>query len=135
MAKYIDVDNLHNQGWVAARYKNWEPTSLSDNFRLEVEVKPFITFSAADVVSRGVLEQVMWERDLAISQLAEIGKGIGEKMDDVEKVRHGCWIMHIDDLFPEESTMECNQCHEEQPLDCDDKYCPNCGAKMERSKE
>ena len=45
--------------------------------------------------------------------------------------RRGRWIMHIDDLFPEESTMECDQCHEEQPLECDDKYCPNCGAKME----
>ena len=54
---------------------------------------------------------------------------------DVEEVRHGRWIMHIDDLFPAESTMECDQCHEEQPLECDDKYCPNCGAKMERSKE
>lgn len=50
MGRYIDADELHNQGWVAARYKNWEPTPLNDNFRLEVEVKPFITFSAADVV-------------------------------------------------------------------------------------
>lgn len=49
---------------------------------------------------------------------------------DVVEVRHGRWIMHIDDLFPEESTMECDQCHEEQPLECDDKYCPNCGAQM-----
>lgn len=49
MSKYIDVNELHNQGWVAARYINWEPTPLNDNFRLEVEVKPFITFPAADV--------------------------------------------------------------------------------------
>lgn len=49
---------------------------------------------------------------------------------DVQEVQHGRWIMHIDDLFPEESTMECDQCHEEQPLECDDKYCPNCGAQM-----
>lgn len=49
---------------------------------------------------------------------------------DVQEVRHGRWIMHIDDLFPEESTMECDQCHEEQPLECDDKYCPSCGAQM-----
>lgn len=45
--------------------------------------------------------------------------------------RRGRWIMHIDDLFPAESTMECDQCHEEQPLDCDDNYCPHCGARME----
>ena len=44
--------------------------------------------------------------------------------------RHGKWIMHLNDLFPAESTMECDQCHEEQPLACDDNYCPNCGATM-----
>ena len=45
-----------------------------------------------------------------------------------EKV--GRWIMHIDDLFPAESTMECNKCHEHQPITIDDNYCPSCGAKM-----
>ena len=45
--------------------------------------------------------------------------------------RMGKWIYHIDDLFPAESTMECNQCHAEQPLTCDDEFCPHCGAKME----
>ena len=45
--------------------------------------------------------------------------------------KRGKWIYHIDDLFPAESTMECNQCHAEQPLICDDEFCPNCGAKME----
>jgi hypothetical protein len=45
--------------------------------------------------------------------------------------KKGKWIYHIDDLFPAESTMECNQCHAEQPLTCDDEFCPHCGAKME----
>jgi len=45
--------------------------------------------------------------------------------------KRGKWIYHIDDLFPAESTMECNQCHAEQPLTCDDEFCPHCGAKME----
>lgn len=43
----------------------------------------------------------------------------------------GKWIYNIDDLFPAESTMECNQCHAEQPLICDDEFCPHCGAKMD----
>ena len=44
--------------------------------------------------------------------------------------KKGEWMMHIDDLFPEESTMECNQCHEHQPVNIDDNFCPNCGADM-----
>lgn len=58
--------------------------------------------------------------------------------EDIEIIRQlpsaqkmGKWIYHIDNLFPAESTMECNQCHAEQPLTCDDEFCPHCGAKME----
>lgn len=47
----------------------------------------------------------------------------------------GKWIYHIDDLFPAESTKECDQCHAEQPLICDDEFCPHCGAKMEVNHE
>ena len=49
---------------------------------------------------------------------------------DAVPVKHGRWIYHIDDLFPAESTQECDQCHEEQPLTCGDNFCPNCGADM-----
>ena len=42
----------------------------------------------------------------------------------------GKWIIHFDDIWPEESTIECSVCHEEQPLEIDDNFCPNCGAKM-----
>lgn len=49
---------------------------------------------------------------------------------DVRENVRGEWILHIDDLFPEESTMECNQCHEHQPVTIDDNFCPNCGADM-----
>ncbi len=54
-----------------------------------------------------------------------------------EERKTGHWIMHIDDLFPADSTQECSECHEWQfiYLGNDDNYCPNCGAKMERSKK
>lgn len=43
----------------------------------------------------------------------------------------GEWIMHIDDLFPCESTQECSICHAEQFINGnDDNFCPNCGAEM-----
>ena len=48
--------------------------------------------------------------------------------------KRGRWIYHIDDLFPAESTRECNQCHAEKPLTCDDEFCPHCGAKMEEKE-
>lgn len=34
-------------------------------------------------VSQEVVDQIKWERDLAISQLADIGKGLGENMLDI----------------------------------------------------
>lgn len=46
----------------------------------------------------------------------------------------GEWIVHFDDIWPEESTIECSVCHEEQPLEIDDNFCPNCGAKMKGSR-
>ena len=42
-----------------------------------------------DAVSRGVFEQVMWERDVAIEQLEELGYSLGEKpkTDVLDKIR------------------------------------------------
>lgn len=37
----------------------------------------------ADVVSRGLFEQYKWERDVAISQLEELGICFGQKIDGV----------------------------------------------------
>ena len=50
---------------------------------------------------------------------------------DVVEPKRGEWIVHFDDLFPEESTEECSVCHAEQTLNGnDDNFCPNCGADM-----
>ena len=35
----------------------------------------------SDTVSRGAFEQVMWERDVAIGQLKELGYGLGQKVE------------------------------------------------------
>ena len=45
------------------------------------------TFPSADVVSKAVFDQVMWERNTAITQLREdYGVGLGEKKADVVPV-------------------------------------------------
>lgn len=49
----------------------------------------------------------------------------------IEERKTGKWIMHISEIYPADSTMECNICHAEQTLWCDENYCPNCGAKMD----
>lgn len=54
-----------------------------------------------------------------------------DKMEMIVEPKVGHWILHIDDLFPADSTQECSICHEEQNTYIDDNYCPNCGAKME----
>ena len=51
---------------------------------------------------------------------------------DVTQVRHGHWIYHPDDLFPNDSTQECSYCHAEESLTLyNENYCPNCGARMD----
>lgn len=42
---------------------------------------------AADVVSKGLYEQIKWERDVALAQLEEYGVSLGEKADVAEVVR------------------------------------------------
>ena len=46
-----------------------------------------LNLPSADVVTRDAYAQVVWERDTAIAQLKEIGKGLGEKMDDVVELK------------------------------------------------
>lgn len=54
------------------------------------------------------------------------------KSADVTQVRHGHWIYHPDDLFPNDSTQECSYCHAEESLTLyNENYCPNCGARMD----
>ena len=54
---------------------------------------------------------------------------------EAEPVRHGEWILKPDELFPTESIQECSVCHAEESLSMwHDKYCPNCGAKMDGKK-
>jgi len=59
--------------------------AFADAIRIIESIEP------ADVVSVSAYKQVMWERDVAVEQLKQIGKGLGEAMDDVALVAHG-WM-------------------------------------------
>ena len=50
-----------------------------DNRNRAKEVLKYIE----DSVSRGVCDQILWERDVCLAQLNEIGKTLGSKMDDI----------------------------------------------------
>jgi hypothetical protein len=59
-----------------------------------------------DAVSRGVHDQVRWERDVAIEQLESYGISLGEKADVVKVVRcRDCKNVQKDELF---GTLWCN---------------------------
>ena len=92
--------------------------------------------TAADVVSKGVYEQVQWERDMAMQQLEEHGIPFCGKADVVE-VRHGEW----EKVY---NHRECNRCGYKAPykkikagyhLQDLSKFCPNCGARMDGERK
>ena len=59
-------------------------------------------------------------------------EAISMAIEALSEPKTGEWIMHIDDLFPNESTQECSLCGTHQPIvivDAD--YCPKCGAKLQ----
>lgn len=59
------------------------------------------------------------------------GSKMDEKVTEPIEPKHGHWIIHISELYPLDSTMECDQCHHEQTIFMvDNNYCPNCGAEM-----
>lgn len=90
---------------------------------------------AADVVDRDCYDRILAENDTMREMIAGIGKKPGDKMDDVRPVVRGHWISHTSDLFPADSTIECDQCHEEQPAWIGDNFCPHCGADMREDND
>ena len=59
----------------------YECFSSSDDYVLEMHKAVLVLLKES--VPQRVVDQIRWERDTALSQLKEIGKGLGEKMDDI----------------------------------------------------
>ena len=64
-----------------------------------------------------------------------------EDLPSAQPVRHGKWkwLSCTYDRVPKEQEYECSKCHHKTIVHGDDmpweKYCPNCGAKMDRKEE
>ena len=53
--------------------------------KLNIDYEALSQELCEDTVSRGVFEQVMWERDVAIDQLKELGYSLGQKIEPCEE--------------------------------------------------
>lgn len=112
----------------------------------------------ADVVTRGTLEQFIWERDMALLTLKEHGIGFAQKADKPNENR-GCWEVYVSEDGYEHH--RCSSCGKDAIFDYvtepmyDEGYdgewsyvadietgisehitdfCPSCGAKMDGDK-
>ena len=102
-------NTLRNAAWLGTN---------EDRERIEKAVELLCGEPCEDTVSRGVFEQVMWERDVAIDQLKELGYGFGEKL------KTGHWII----ISP--TDMYCSECNEIEHLDTSRRFCAYCGTRM-----
>lgn len=95
-------------------------------------------------VPQGVVDQIKWERDTALSQLKEIGKGLGEKMDDVKPMKpHYTTLKYI--VSGKEVSVkhpECPKCIKNSGLYLWDAeiergqaFCKRCGQSIDWSKD
>ena len=79
----IDADALKEKAWDAdTRCGYVQVVDVGD-----IDEAPTIELERNDLYA-----QLRWERDTAIAQLAKIGKGFGEQMDDVVVRKKGKWI-------------------------------------------
>lgn len=62
-------------------------------------------------------EKQMYE--FAINKVKEM------ESEDVERVKHGKWLINSDGYYP-----YCSECCNEPTMRIMSKFCPNCGAKM-----
>ena len=86
-----------------------------------VDVLSSLPSAQPEQPSREYIEQLRWERDLAIQQLKELGYGLGEKPRTQPEQRKGKWLNESMDYA------ECSECGF---YGITTNYCPQCGADM-----
>ena len=82
----------------------------------------------------GAIEQIRWERDVAISQLEELGLGLGQKVDHVKELidkNKSKSLVNYDNCGNKCISMRCPNCFEMVGSNCW-KYCPECGQRIKK---
>lgn len=89
-----------------------------------------------DAVSKGLFDQIKWERDIAIGQLREIDCQLGQKMDGVKAKLEAVPVVHGRWAFGGDGIVECTKCGETYDANMLPRnFCPNCGADMREYNE
>ena len=121
--RLIDADKLRLSYWVS-------PTSTVSTagqyyFYSQSEVDNAPTIEA---VSVGTLEQFIWERDIAISQLEELGLSLGQKVDYVKEAIDKATPMKLKEVKGMYYITKpvCPRCGD----DLFGEYCSECGQKL-----
>lgn len=130
MARAIDADIFIRD--LTAMKKMYDAIEL-DGMIKALKEAPTIDPVKHGYVLSGVLDQVRWERDVAIEQLNSYGVQLGEKAE-LKRVRHGEWVDRMC------RDWRCSECGGEickfrhvdgYTRDDKPKYCPDCGARMD----
>lgn len=145
MAEYIERNEAMDIPALPKAYREYQTANLDDAYDMgwNDALENLKNIPAADVVSKAAYNKVAWERHLAEVQLKSIGKSIGEKMDDVQPVKHGKWVYDENGIDWNIAGWRCSECDvvnaalptfcgkEKLHLFVGSKFCPNCGARMD----
>lgn len=102
MIEYIKKDDIVAFP-IRANHCDKEHANEHFIYGIESVIEYVENLKPADVVSRGLFDQIKWERDIAIDQLDQIGKTLGEKMDNVASVVRckDCKFLMFSDCYGE----------------------------------
>lgn len=99
----------------------------SFSFSRERTVEMLKEIPCANVVARNFYAAAVWENEIMRSQLKDVGKSMGEKMDDVKRIVRSRWVGRgVIQL-----SVGCKGCKNCGEIRAKDNYCSNCGAEME----
>lgn len=139
MARAIDADEMLKEilSIIEFRKQHYMDVKEYESFAKFIEQQPTLEVETVKhgYVPKEVLEQIQWERDVAIDQLNSYGVQFGEKAD-VQKVKHGEWRgWGKGGTYNYENYGTCSVCHEDAEIGTKYRnYCPNCGARMRVNK-